>query len=133
MLFRLIIPKNFGDFFYNLLPCQGLVLLFYRVPDAGEGSVVWKEFDTMDRNYLDFSWNISLKQNANPDTVDFWLRQMPTTNMTLIYSIGQAKTNNTFVSCFLPETSRVGRPEKDLILFFSFAFLQILFYLTHLV
>ena len=48
--------------------------------------VVWKEFDTKDRNYLDFNLEISLKQNANPETVDLWLRQMPKTDTKSKYS-----------------------------------------------
>lgn len=55
-------------------------------PTAGEGSVTWKEFDLKERNYLRFNWEISCEQNANPDTVDLWLRNMPKPDTSFKYS-----------------------------------------------
>lgn len=56
------------------------------VPTAGEGSLTWKEFDLKERNYLKFDWEMSSEQNANPDTVELWLRDMPKSDSTFKFS-----------------------------------------------
>ena len=82
MLLSVTILINECDNFVSL----NFMFFFFVTEFQTQAVVVWKEFDTKDRNYLDFNLEISLKQNANPETVDLWLRQMPKTDTKSKYS-----------------------------------------------